>query len=1186
MNPGSRRETGLAVGDQLGPYQIEAQLGAGGMGAVYLARDTRLNRKVAIKVLHGKLAEPDRGSIEAQRFRQEARTVSALNHPHIVTLYDIGNDRGVDFLVLEYVAGKTLKQLVPGGGLPLAEVIHYGVQVVQALAAAHAAGIIHRDIKPANIMVTAGSQVKVLDFGLAKAVTVIGPVSETLTLEEAATTPGMIVGTIAYMSPEQTRGEQLDVRSDIFSLGSVLYEAATGLLPFRGRSTLELMHEIAAVDPVAPSALRPDIPLEFDAVIRRALSKDRGSRYPSASEFAEALQQLRAPISIDVAAAVEREPDAFVGRETEIRKLDGALQQAIRGSGRVFFLAGEAGIGKSALASAFLRQARREHQELLAARGSCIEQYGAGEAYLPFLDALAGLMNASGRERVAAVLRRHAPTWCLQFPGVFTESVIEQLQRQAIGATKERMLRECGDALAALAADRPVLLLLEDLHWSDPSSIDLLRHIGSRVTGQRLLLIGTFRPEEEEQRNQPLRNCRREMHARDQCEEISVRRLGLEQIEGYIAARFSPNDFPAEFADLIHRKTEGHPLFCTALLQHLSERGDISKSNGHWRLTCKAAELALDVPESVRGIIRNKIDALEAADRRVLQYASVEGEEFTSVILARLLGTDELALEQRLAHLERAHRLIETRGEEELPDGALAAKYRFAHALYQNVVYEDLLSKQRILLHRQAGEQLVQHYGDQTGLVAAALAIHFERGRDFARAIEYLIRAAEVAVDRYAAAAAEEDYSRALEFVPKLPPAGRAQTELLLLEKRGEVRMALGHLAEAEEDFTMMLEQARVQADAVNECRALNALGNPFLTVQAHRFVGWPSSEDSFAGTLNPEHLQEIGARAKRASELSERTGDPALRAEAMVNLALWHSVLGEPEMAKSLFEAAIPIARSARQHQALLATLTFRGVGHFFQTEYPEAEEVLSEASSLASKLHNGTLLRTALFFLGWTRASLGRISEGVATLNELCEMAERNGDALFQERAQRRIRVIESELLRPQATAPQGLNAAKPGRVGLAYTAIGFSGVRTQAKAAEESLIQGDLEGARQHARELLTNSTRHGPPKYVVTARRILAELAMAGGDWADAETELTAALAVLRDHPAPLVEWRIHAALARLYRLKHESEAARQSSAQAAQIVHQIASNIDDEQLRSRFLSTPAVQEVFQGSEIQL
>jgi predicted ATPase len=411
---------------------------------------------------------------------------------------------------------------------------------------------------------------------------------------------------------------------------------------------------------------------------------------------------------------------------------------------------------------------------------------------------------------------------------------------------------------------------------------------------------------------------------------------------------------------VIHRKTEGHPLFSGALIQLLVERGDC-RSGSHWSLSRPLAELDLEVPESVRGMIRKKIEVLEEEDRRALQYASVEGEEFTSAVLAGMLSADELALEQRLDSLDRVHRLIETTGEEELPDGTLSTKYRFAHALYQNVLYEDLLSKQRALLHRQAGEQLVLHYGDQTPPIAGALATHFERGRDYPRAIAYLAQAAEVATERYAGAAADEYYSRALQRVEKLPIAQQVSMEIRLLHKRAAIRLALGRLDEAEGDFLGVAERARANGDLAAECRALNELANPFLTVKSAQ-------------------ADEVAARAEKALRIAEQTGDPALRAVAMVNLALRRSVLGEPELAKALFEAAVPIAKSAGDAQALLTTLTYRGVGHFFQTEFGEAERMLTEASGLASRLRNGMMLRTALFFLGWTQGSLGRISEALA--------------------------------------------------------------------------------------------------------------------------------------------------------------------------------------------------------------
>ena len=220
------------------------------MGEVFRATDTRLHRTVAIKILpRDKVADPDR----KKRFLQEARAASALNHPNIVTLYDIASDNGIDYLVMEYVPGKSLDKLITPQGLPLAEALNYAQQIANGLAAAHAAGIVHRDMKPGNVMVTAESQIKILDFGLAK-LTEHAPGSaegETRTQESALTEAGTVMGTVAYMSPEQASARPLDHRTDIFSLGVMLYEMLAGTRPFRGKSQVETMHAIIH-DPAPP----------------------------------------------------------------------------------------------------------------------------------------------------------------------------------------------------------------------------------------------------------------------------------------------------------------------------------------------------------------------------------------------------------------------------------------------------------------------------------------------------------------------------------------------------------------------------------------------------------------------------------------------------------------------------------------------------------------------------------------------------------------------------------------------------------------------------------------------------------------------------------------------------------------------------------------------------------------------
>ena len=292
-------ETVVRALTQLGPYKIEAPLGAGGMGEVFRARDTRLGRTVAIKILpRDKVADPER----KRRFMQEARAASALNHPNIVTLHDIASDNGIDYLVMEYVPGKSLDKLITPKGLPLAEVIGYTTQVANALAAAHTAGIVHRDIKPANLIVTQESQVKILDFGLAK-------LTEPDTAAETLTEAGTVMGTVAYMSPEQASARPLDHRTDIFSLGVILYEMLAGRRPFARKTQAETMSAI--INDPAPRL--EGVPARMDEILDKALAKDPKERYQSAGDLAVDLRraQRSAPV-VTVAAPSRGRPWAWM----------------------------------------------------------------------------------------------------------------------------------------------------------------------------------------------------------------------------------------------------------------------------------------------------------------------------------------------------------------------------------------------------------------------------------------------------------------------------------------------------------------------------------------------------------------------------------------------------------------------------------------------------------------------------------------------------------------------------------------------------------------------------------------------------------------------------------------------------------------------------------------------------------
>jgi non-specific serine/threonine protein kinase len=341
-------------GERLGAYEVLAPIGAGGMGEVYRARDTRLGREVAVKMLPAEYAhDPER----LKRFKQEARAAAALNHPHIVTIYSVEEVDGVHFLTMELVEGQTLDKFIPQGGMPAERVVQIGAALADALAAAHDRGIVHRDLKPANVMVTGDGRVKVLDFGLAKVS--VGKEEMDATVSRGLTQPGTVVGTVPYMSPEQVSGRPVDPRTDIFSLGVILYEIASGRRPFEGSSSAELVSAILRDTPRPLGELRADLPAALAEIVQRCLVKDAGGRPQSTRELRDLLLALspgRESGRPPAQAAIAREErlhgnlpsavDSFVAREEELAEVVARLEDA-----RLLTLVGAGGTGKTRLAT-------------------------------------------------------------------------------------------------------------------------------------------------------------------------------------------------------------------------------------------------------------------------------------------------------------------------------------------------------------------------------------------------------------------------------------------------------------------------------------------------------------------------------------------------------------------------------------------------------------------------------------------------------------------------------------------------------------------------------------------------------------------------------------------------------------------------------------------------------------------
>ena len=597
------------AGRRLGHYQVMALLGAGGMGEVYLAEDVRLARRVALKWLPASLtSDPQR----VRRFEQEARAASALNHPNIVTIHDIGVADTGRYLVMELVEGRTLRAIIAEGAAA-GDVPRIGAQVAGALAVAHAGGITHRDIKPENLMVRHDGYVKVLDFGLARLSAGAGHVADGDTT--GLTHPGVLLGTLRYMSPEQARGDSVSAPSDVFSLGIVLYELATGRHPFAAPSMLSTLQAITSRTPDPPSRWTSDLPEALDRLILRMLSRAERAR-PDAVEVAAALNELARPRTPTRPAVTAVAPSTrhLVGHQRERREVGAGLAEARAGRGVFLGLVGEPGIGKSTLVDDFLAGIAMSGEPTFVGRGRSSERLAGTEAYLPWLEILEALC-VSGREPVVEALRRMAPTWFLQVSSVLDDSSGERLQAER-AQSPERMKRELRAFFQALAQERPVVLVLEDLHWADASTVDLLAFLADRLSGMALLLVATYRPSEMLIARHPFLRVKLDLQTRGACREIVLDFLSADDVRQYLALECPGHRMPATLADWIHARTEGSPLFMADLVRYLRERGVIAFRDGVWTLAGTLETAEHDLPASVRGMVELKVAQLGEEDRQ------------------------------------------------------------------------------------------------------------------------------------------------------------------------------------------------------------------------------------------------------------------------------------------------------------------------------------------------------------------------------------------------------------------------------------------------------------------------------------------------------------------------------------------------------------------------------------------
>jgi DNA-binding winged helix-turn-helix (wHTH) protein len=489
---------------------------------------------------------------------------------------------------------------------------------------------------------------------------------------------------------------------------------------------------------------------------------------------------------------------APIGREAELARLVELCRLADEGRRQVVFVTGEAGIGKTTLVEGFAATAGR------MARGQCLEQRGAPEPYLPVFDALDRLCrdDAEALSRLA----RLAPTWLAQMPALVGEADREDLERRALGGTQGRMLREAAEALEAIAAERPLALVLEDLHWADPSTVDLLDWLARRDTPTRLLLIGTYRPADALAGGGPIAAVAAELRLRGLGTELPLAELGPREVAAVLGRGLPGAEVTDELARLVHRRTDGVPLFVVQLAQAWTDAGALRPDGGRWELAPRPGGTDPEVPDDLRRLLELQLDRLDPADLAVLEAAAVGGIEFAAATAAgaepAAAATVE-AVEGRCAALARAGRFLRATGPVAWPDGTVSAGFRFAHDLHRTVLYERIPAGRRVRLHAAVAQRLERAYGPDAPERAAELASQFLSGHDHPRAVGYLQAAAAQALRRSAHREAIQQLELLLATLPRIPEdTVRDQAELTAQMMLGPALIATRGFASPEVEAT------------------------------------------------------------------------------------------------------------------------------------------------------------------------------------------------------------------------------------------------------------------------------------------------------------------------------------------------------------------------------------------------
>jgi DNA-binding winged helix-turn-helix (wHTH) protein/predicted ATPase len=701
-------------------------------------------------------------------------------------------------------------------------------------------------------------------------------------------------------------------------------------------------------------------------------------------------------------------PTYMVGRQSELELLQGYLERVNGGRRRVVFVTGEPGIGKTTLVGSFLSHAQA-NDGVLTTQGQCIEQYGSGEAYLPILDALEGLCGTNSNG-LAELLRRYAPSWLANLPGLADPAERSQLKRRSIGIAAERRMREIGAFLEAIAKDRTIILVLANLHWVDPSTLALISFLARRERAARLMLIGTYRDTKLETMNPPLRQTIEDLELHNYCSRLSLGNLSRTAVGEYLGARFASPQVSDELLSAVYQRSKGNPLFMVNVTDYLISTQAIARHDASIELSGDIDERS--TPSTIRQLIERQLEDLSPEDQDLLEAASIAGTRFSPAEVAAALKEPEWEVENRCARLAQLKQFLEKNGTAVCPDGTATPRYSFVHDLYRSVVYERISASRRARLHQVIGEQIEAGCRGATEQAAAELAVHFERSGDHDRAVQYLLQTAQRAMAQCAYQEAIEHAMTALIVLKPLAATARRIELRLKLELFLGVSLAAakGYAAtEAKEVFSRARALSRNIGNGTLLFQSLAGLWsfhlmrgelhpalelaeemlqvaertqNPGFYLNGHMAMGLPLF---YLGRFPAahDHLEKSSSyhgREKDPPVVSVYSWNPGVIVACYKAQTFW--LLGYPEKALKEAETALQLAGELATpfHSALAAGLL--ATYHAYRRDPISALEWAGLAIELSEKYGFSHWLALGVLLQGWALAKSGEVDEGISRL------------------------------------------------------------------------------------------------------------------------------------------------------------------------------------------------------------